>query len=159
MGGFIMSILITDMSENDFAPYLEYSTIEYAKEKQMNGTWPADRALMNARAEISRLLPQGYATPNHKFLSLVDGSGTKVGIFWLHISPERKEAFIYDFEILEAYRDHGIGQMAMQTLFAYCRALGIVKISLHVFANNERAYHVYQKLGYQATDINMSKLL
>ncbi|MCQ2008719.1 GNAT family N-acetyltransferase [Sporolactobacillus sp. STSJ-5] len=154
-----MSILITDMSENDFAPYLEYSTKEYAKEKQQSGTWTPERALMNARAEISRLLPQGYQTVNHRFLSLVDEAGRKVGIFWLHLSPERKEIFIYDFEIFESFRGHGLGQLAMQTLFAYSRTLGFKKISLHVFAHNARAYHVYQKLGYQATDINMSKWL
>ncbi|MCO7124910.1 GNAT family N-acetyltransferase [Sporolactobacillus shoreicorticis] len=154
-----MSILITDMLEEDFAPYLDNSTKEYAKEKQQSGAWPAERALMNARAEISRLLPQGYRTANHRFLSLVDETGRKVGIFWLQLSPERREAFIYDFEIFEPYRGHGLGQLAMQTLFVYCRTLGLIKISLHVFAHNTRAYHVYQKLGYQATDINMSKWL
>lgn len=154
-----MNVLITEMLEIDFAPYLEHSSLEYAKEKQASGAWPADLALQNARAEISRLLPQGYFTPNHQFLSLVDALGRKVGILWLHISPQRKEAFIYDFEIYEPYRDQGLGQTAMQALFAYCRSLGLAKIRLHVFAHNARAHHVYEKLGFQATDINMSKFL
>ncbi|MCL1630673.1 GNAT family N-acetyltransferase [Sporolactobacillus sp. CPB3-1] len=153
-----MSILIASLPENEFAPYLAHSAQTYAEEKQRSGAWPTDQALINAQTEIGRLLPQGYRTPNHQFLSLVE-SGKEVGIIWLHISPARREAFIYDFEIFEPYRNQGLGQQSMQTLFAYCRTLGLMKISLHVFAHNTRAYHIYQKLGYLATDINMSKQL
>ncbi|MCO7175884.1 GNAT family N-acetyltransferase [Sporolactobacillus kofuensis] len=154
-----MSVQIMPMPKIDFSSYLAHSVEEYAKEKQVSGAWSADEAIQNARADIHRLLPQGYDTPNHQFLSLVDPSGIKVGIFWIHISPRNREAFIYDFEIFEAYRNLGLGQSAMQALFAYCHHLGLIKISLHVFAHNTRAYHVYQKLGFLDTDINMSKLL
>ncbi|BBN99485.1 MULTISPECIES: GNAT family N-acetyltransferase [Sporolactobacillus] len=154
-----MNLLIAQMQEDDFPNYLAHTSQEYAKEKIKTGTWPADQALILAQAEIRSLLPQGMHTPNHHFLSLIDESGIKLGIFWLHLAPVQKEAFIYDFEIYEPFRGHKLGQLAMQNLFDYCRALGICKISLHVFAHNQRAYHVYKKLGFIETDINMTRLL
>jgi len=37
--------------------------------------------------------------------------------------------------------------------------MNVKKISLHVFAHNERAIHVYNSLGYEKTDYYMSKRL
>ncbi|MFX3618131.1 MAG: GNAT family N-acetyltransferase [Sporolactobacillus sp.] len=154
-----MNVFLTQMNEADFQPYALQSIREYAAEKQKAGTWLPDEALHRAEAEYHFLLPQGYATPNHYFFSLTDEKQQKIGIIWLHYSPlqRNREGFIYDFQIFTPYRDHGLGQSAMRTFFDYCRNHGLQKLSLHVFAHNDRAVHIYQKLGFLATDINMTK--
>ncbi|WP_425462714.1 GNAT family N-acetyltransferase [Melghirimyces algeriensis] len=70
-----------------------------------------------------------------------------------------KEAFIYDFLIFEDAQGRGWGQNALQALEEHVGKHGVKKISLHVFAHNKRAIHLYQKLNYQATNIYMSKWL
>ena len=42
----------------------------------------------------------------------------------------------------------GIGQEMMNELESHAPRLGIETIYLDVFANNDRARHVYRKLGY-----------
>lgn len=156
-----MNVFIVQMNESDFQPYVRQSICQYAAEKQKAGTWLAIEALRRAEAEYRLLLPQGFATPNHHFLSLLDETQRKIGLIWLNYSPvqQSKEAFIYDFQIFEPYQDQGLGQSAMRALFDYCRNHGLQKLSLHVFAHNTRAFHVYQKLGFLSTDINMTKYL
>jgi len=50
--------------------------------------------------------------------------------------------------IKEGYREVGIGPEMMKELESYAPHLGIETIYLDVFANNDRARHVYRKLGY-----------
>ena len=50
--------------------------------------------------------------------------------------------------IKEGYREVGIGPEMMKELESHAPRLGIETIYLDVFANNDRARHVYKKLGY-----------
>ncbi|RYL93015.1 GNAT family N-acetyltransferase [Sporolactobacillus sp. THM7-4] len=156
-----MAIRMAAMDERDFFPFMNQIAQEYALEKQKAGSWMIDESLQNAMDELNRLLPHGFFTLNHYFFSLFDDLGRKVGLFWLYydLSNPKRECFIYDFEIFPAYRNSGIGQDALNTLFQNCRRIGLNKLSLHVFAHNRRAIHVYEKLGFIATDVNMSKIL
>ncbi|WP_157800344.1 GNAT family N-acetyltransferase [Sporolactobacillus pectinivorans] len=149
------------MNEEDFEPYMKKMVREYADEKQKAGTWPADEALKKAQEEIKRLLPDGYQTPGHYFLTLLNSSGEKIGLFWLNyaLNEPSRRAFIYDFEIFEPYRNGGFGQSALDGLFEYCKTASLKEIRLHVFAHNDRAIHVYRKLGFRATDMMMTKQL
>lgn len=156
-----MAVSLKPMHPHDFVPYMQHSIREYAVEKQRAGTWLPNEAFSRAQAEFKNLLPLGLDTPNHYFLTLFDRFEQKIGIIWLHYSlaTRSREAFIYDFEIFEPYRGNGLGQAALLCLFDYCRHVGLEKVSLHVFAHNTRAHHIYQKLGFVNTDINMTKRL
>jgi RimJ/RimL family protein N-acetyltransferase len=50
--------------------------------------------------------------------------------------------------ILKGYRNLGIGQEMMKELEKYAVDLGIKIITLQVFSINERAIHVYRKMGF-----------
>jgi len=50
--------------------------------------------------------------------------------------------------IRDGYRDIGIGTELMREAEVQARRLGIEVITLEVFAANDRALHVYEKLGY-----------
>lgn len=161
IGGFPVIVKLTNMKETDFLPYMHRMMQEYVVEKQKAGTWTARESFQKSADEFNRLLPRGFFTPNHHFFTLLDEFGRKIGLFWLyyHLSDLKKDAFIYDFEIFDAFQDQGIGQAALNELFDYCRRIGLKKLNLHVFAHNQRALHVYRKFGFLATDINMSKYL
>lgn len=68
-------------------------------------------------------------------------------------------AFVYDIRIDEAFRRHGYGSQAFRELENKVRALGGRWIALHVFGNNYAALEMYQKLGYETTNVLMAKTL
>ncbi len=49
----------------------------------------------------------------------------------------------------DGYRDSGIGQEMMKEIEIHAPRLGIEFLALEVFGINERAIHVYEKIGYQ----------
>ncbi len=62
-----------------------------------------------------------------------------------------KNAHTADFgiAILAAYRGRGIGEALLRVAIDWARAVGIRKLTLGVFATNERAIRLYRKLGFQ----------
>lgn len=49
--------------------------------------------------------------------------------------------------------------MAMTEVENFSKALGAETIGLHVFGHNNKAIKLYEKLGYKATNITISKQL
>lgn len=70
---------------------------------------------------------------------------------------KENEVFIYDLNIDNAYQGRGYGKQTMTILEDHVRKLGGNKILLHVFGHNKIAISLYEKMGYQAYSINMSK--
>jgi ribosomal protein S18 acetylase RimI-like enzyme len=89
---------------------------------------------------------------------LVNEAQQHVGMLWFAMR-EPHTAFVYDVRIDEAFRRRGYASEAFRELEQKARALGAVKIALHVFGVNHAAIDLYTKLGYQATNILMAKSL
>lgn len=53
--------------------------------------------------------------------------------------------------IKKGFRDIGIGTEMMNALIKQGREMGLKVLTLTAFANNKRAIHVYEKLGFQET--------
>lgn len=53
--------------------------------------------------------------------------------------------------IKRGFRDLGIGTEMMSALINQGRKMGLKILTLSAFANNERAIHVYEKLGFEKT--------
>ena len=49
----------------------------------------------------------------------------------------------------EGFRDLGIGTEMMKTLVEQARARGLKIVTLGAYATNERAHHVYRKIGFK----------
>lgn len=47
------------------------------------------------------------------------------------------------------YREEGIGTELLSILFAEAKRLGFAMVDLMVYGTNDRAYHLYQKMGFQ----------
>jgi ribosomal protein S18 acetylase RimI-like enzyme len=51
--------------------------------------------------------------------------------------------------VSKEFRNIGLGYEIMKTALDECRKAGVTLIDLEVFANNERAIHLYEKVGFR----------
>lgn len=154
-------VRLDPMDEDSFAAFVEESVPAYAADKVRSGNWSQDESIQRAGQEFLTFLPQGLATPGQHLYTVRDAaSGRPVGSLWLGELPGSKRAgFIYDIKIDAAERGRGYGEAAMRAAEAESRRLGHVALKLHVFADNHIARALYAKLGYEVTNLNMSKPL
>ncbi|MEK7807468.1 MAG: GNAT family N-acetyltransferase [Chloroflexota bacterium] len=151
-------IQLLPMTQPEFDAFLESSIPEYAADKVRAGNWTQAESLERSRKGYADLLPQGLATPNNYLFSVKDSqSDERLGWFWLAV--EKDNAFIYDIVINEEHRRKGYGTQVMHAAEVEARHLRCNKIGLHVFGFNKEAFALYQKLGYEVTNINMSKAI
>ena len=148
------------MTEEEFQAFLAQSVPEYASEKVQAGNWTPEEALERSRKDHATLLPEGLASPNQHLYSIELG-GRPVGRLWLSVDPQASggAGFLYDLQVAEPYRRQGIAREAMRLLEKEALSLGVRSLGLHVFGYNLAARALYEKLGYETTNINMSKAL
>lgn len=152
------NIYFEPMSDAAFAAFLGQAIAAYAAEHVRGGRWTAEEAPAEARAEYHRLLPQGMQTPDHYLRQIVDDeSGERVGLIWYWHDRRRDRLFLYDVEIDKDHRRRGYAAQALRKLEDEARSLGAEHIGLHVFGHNLAARQLYEKLGYEITNINMRK--
>ena len=150
------------MDEHDFQAYLKDATASYAKEKIRAGQWHPSEAFQRAEKSFETLLPDGLASENHYIYSIVDaGSDSKVGMIWFTVNDQSgiQSAFIYDFIIFEEYQHRGYGKQTLLALESSVARMGIDRIALHVLGHNRAARALYEKMGYEVTNIRMAKQL
>ena len=155
-------VILQPMLEHDFQTYYEDAIARYAAEHVRSGNWSPEESLERSRQEYEKLLPQGTATPNQYLYSVIDpATNTNVGMIWYAIREKNAQriAFIYEISIKPEYQRRGYSQQTMQTLETLVRNHGVTTIQLHVFGHNHAARALYEKLGYQPTNIAMSKTL
>lgn len=153
-------VRLIPMTEATFEAYLSVSVGEYAAEKVRAGNWAESEALERSAQSYTELLPNGVATPDNYLFTILAGE-TPVGELWFAVRQDggHRAAFIYDFAINEEHRRQGYAAQALTALEAEVQELGLDRISLHVFGHNQPAISLYQKMGYLATNINMTKRL
>lgn len=154
-----MTLTLEDMTVAEFEAFREMSVRNYAKQNIMSGTWTEKEAFEKSEQAYEKLIPNGRNSSNHFFWKITNEQGERMG--WLYADPfhPQKEAFIYSFGLYEAFRGRGLAQLALQTLDERARELGAERLALHVFAHNEIAVHLYEKMGYAMTNIRMRKQL
>lgn len=155
-------VQLIPMGDEAFRVYLETAVAEYAHDKVSAGNWLAEDALQLSEQAFRKFLPDGLQTENNHFYLIFDGAREQaVGMTWfeMQVSRLRKSAFILDFVIYEAFRRQGYGLEALEAVERQARQMGVSKIDLHVFAHNQAARALYEKAGFQVTNISMSKNL
>jgi len=72
-------------------------------------------------------------------------ANAKVGGLWYLVEEEegKRQFFVVDIQIYDAYRRHGYGSQAFQAMEGKAREMGITTISLHVFGHNHPAKAMY----------------
>lgn len=155
-------VKLVKMSKQDFDSYILNAVIDYAKEKVKAGTWCEEEARDLSEKTFSQLLPQGVDTENQYLFSIMEtDKQVKIGYLWFQYSQTlvRKDAFIFDFVIFEEFRGKGYGYESLKAFEEEAKKLDIEKVTLHVFSHNKRAIALYQKFGFEDTDIIMSKYI
>jgi ribosomal protein S18 acetylase RimI-like enzyme len=70
-----------------------------------------------------------------------------------------RTAFIYDIRIEAAFQRRGYATQAFRVLEQLVRSMGMSAISLHVFGHNTAARALYEKLGFETTNVLMTKTI
>ncbi|MFZ5859059.1 MAG: GNAT family N-acetyltransferase [Chloroflexota bacterium] len=155
-------ITLIPIEQNDFDVFLEQEIFEYAQDKIKSGNWLSEQAMEKSRAEFQNLLPDGLATKDQYLFTIFDDeTGNKLGVMWFQakLDEPRRRAFINDFVIEEKFRGKGFGKQAMQAMHEKLRDLNVESVSLHVFAHNTTAIALYEKMGYEMTNLYMNKTI
>jgi len=153
---------LVPMTQEEFEPFFERLVLDYAADKVRSGNWTSEESVRRSREECQALLPKGPDTSGQHLYRILDTeTGERVGILWLAEDARKSPpiGFIYDLEVAAPYRRRGYATRAMLTLEVKARELGLATVSLHVFGFNYEARALYEKLGYEITNINMSKAL
>jgi ribosomal protein S18 acetylase RimI-like enzyme len=143
------------MNADEYRKYLYSAIKSYAEEKVLSGNWTQEESISKAEEEYKRLLPKGEKTENNFLYTILDHDKA-VGAIWLAQLSEEK-GYIYDINIVEIYQGLGYGKEAMKQIENVGQKLGMKKIGLHVFGHNKVARGLYEKLGYQTTNVLMEK--
>jgi RimJ/RimL family protein N-acetyltransferase len=148
------------MTEAEFKLYYDAAVADYAQEHVRSGRWSATEAYENSAGEYQTLLPAGVETPDNYLYTLradeVDGP---VGMLWFANRDQagKRSAFVYDVRIDSAFQRRGYATQAFIALEQKVISLGLSQVSLHVFGHNQAARALYEKLGYEPTNIILSK--
>lgn len=148
-------VRLDEMNSSEFNEYLRFAVEKYADEHVKAGNWNEEEAISKATKEYERLLPEREKTENNHLFTIRD-EDKEVGMIWLAQHPNDK-GFIFDIHIWEGNQGRGYGKQAMKEIENVAKGLGLKNIGLHVFAHNQVARRLYEKLGYLETDIIMDK--
>lgn len=150
---------LVSMSQTDYDVWYPRCRKQYILDKMRANGLTEKEAEDTADKDFERLIPEGLATKDNYFFSMKMDDGTVVGYAWFIVqgSSANRKAFICDIVVEEEFRGKGFGRKAMTDLETEAKKLGLVEMGLHVFAFNHTAIGLYRSLGYQATDLVMSK--
>ena len=155
-------IQLVPMTQAEFDTFLEHDIRTYAQANTQAGYWDQTSALEKSRREHKRLLPDGLKTRDHFLYIIRNDERRQVGVVWMKIdlsSQKKPSGIIFDLEIDPPYQHKGYATQAMHELEKIALGLGLVQLSLHVFAYNTVAHKLYEKLGYTISSFNMIKPL
>jgi ribosomal protein S18 acetylase RimI-like enzyme len=98
------------------------------------------------------------ASPN-QYLYTIEAGAEPAGHLWVTFDPRTtgNTGFVYDLFVAEPFRRLGVATEAMRLLEVEAARLGARSLALHVFAFNQAARALYQKLGYEITNLRMAK--
>lgn len=147
------------MTQIEYDAFIERSIPEYAAEHVRAGNWAESESLEKSRNEFEKLLPQGLNSEDNFLYTLYDGDDA-VGMIWMKArSQPSKSGFIYDVFIEERFRGKGYGKSLMLLLEEKAREMELKSLALHVFGSNHVARKLYETIGYEASNLQMSKTL
>ncbi|WP_101841837.1 N-acetyltransferase [Halobacillus sp. Marseille-P3879] len=152
-----MTVRLDRMNSEEFQKYLSFAIKHFAEEQIKSGNWKPEEAVSKATEEYEKLLPEGQDTENNHLFTVRDRS-KEVGMIWFAQITNEK-GFIYGINIWEGNQGKGYGKKAMQEIEILAKNLGLKSIGLHVFAHNNMARDLYEKVGYTEKNIKMEKTL
>jgi len=152
-------IELQPMSGDTFEERMRRSKRRLAEERaRIKGTAIADEE-RSLDAMMAQLLPDGVETPGQAFRTIVAvETGASVGFVWYGTMPGRTPGtrFLFDIEIDLAHRRRGYAFAALRAVIGALRTDGALRLDLEVRGENAAARALYAKLGFRATNVQMS---
>lgn len=152
-------IYLRPIAHDEFVKWKAHSFESYKKEKEKSGLSPDDAQAVAERS-FNGLLPNDELSPNQFIFSVIEKATEKViGTLWWGLQGEgnAKSPWIYDIELHESSRGKGYGRATMLAAELIVKEKGFSKLGLHVFGHNKVARGLYESLGFQTTNVVMSK--
>ena len=144
------------MNTYEFEHYIKPAIKEYAAELTTSGSCLESESMKKAQETFNFLLPDGIKSKGQYLFHVINETDAIIGMIWFGLRPNN-EAFIYDFSIIEAFRNQGYGKKTMELVEDEAKKLGVKKLDLRVFGHNLSAISLYKKMGYGIYSMNMSK--
>ncbi len=148
------------MTEEQFAHFRLHGSETYARTSSHFSEMSSEDALQVVLKDFdTRLAPKGLQTPGHFFLSILLND-VQIGYFHFNEFPKgTKSLYGWNFHIFTEYQKKGHAKAAMELARSYFKERGYSKIALNVVSSNATAIHLYEKFGFQITQINMERTL
>ncbi|NQV15607.1 GNAT family N-acetyltransferase [bacterium] len=153
-------IHLEQMTNIAFEKFKQRTINSYARDLTDNSGLAYEEAFDKSKKQTEHLLKDGLNTKNHDFLSIVENDlNIIIGHIWFEHDVEPEEIFVYHIEVLEEYRNRGYGKSAFSLFEVYLKRKCISRVRLNVFEKNVIARSMYEKQGFQITNVQMQKNL
>lgn len=119
--------------------------------RRMPGVFENTLGLPSYRTADSKAFIAGLGPDDHNFVAVLD-DGTVIGSAGLTVcsNPRMRHAGSVGLYVHTDYQNKGVGTALMETLLDLAdNWLMLVRVELEVYADNERAIHLYEKLGFE----------
>ncbi|MBL4651068.1 MAG: GNAT family N-acetyltransferase [Aureispira sp.] len=101
-------------------------------------------------AQLKRIKHFSEAIGKCVFVAEIDRKLVGTIDFWNGYRKRIEHTGEFGMGVLPSYRDQGIGACLIQVLLKWATVNPVIeKVKLGVFANNPRAIHLYQKMGFE----------
>ena len=155
-----MVLTLAAMNRDDFARRRGPLVAGYATAIASARRLPMAAAVTEAERSVTEKVPRGPATPGQLMRKAVAG-GAEVGWIWVTLpEPTRPTmAWLTDVEVDPEHRSRGYACAIIEAVEAELTGLGVPRLGLNVFGDNETALRLYDRLGFQVTAQQRSRLL
>ena len=149
------------MNEEEYLAWKEPSFKRYVAEKVRKNGIDEASATEIAKGDFERSMPDGLKTEGSFFYTLYDDDSENLGMLWwgLRGAEDNRLAWLLEIWLPESARRKGVGKQAMKLFEIDAREKGAKRMGLHVFGDNTSAITLYEKSGFETTDLVMHKTL
>lgn len=119
--------------------------------RRMPGVFETTLGLPSCRTADSDAFVANLGPNDHHFVAVLE-DGTVIGSAGLHVEPNPRMRHMASAGLFvhKDYQNAGVGTALLKTLLNLAdNWLMLVRVELTVFADNERAIHLYEKLGFE----------
>lgn len=119
--------------------------------RRMPGVFETTLGLPSYRSADSSAFVANLGHNDHHFVAVLE-DGTVIGAAGLHTegNPRMRHVGSVGLMVHAAYQNMGVGTALLKTLLDLAdNWLMLVRVELTVFADNQRAIHLYEKLGFE----------
>lgn len=142
-------LLIREANYNDVIDLNVLVSKVFGSSDQVLTTLEEFNSSNNLDAQLQRI--QHYSEAIGKCIFVAEINQKLVGTidFWNGYRKRIEHTGEFGMGVLPEYRDKGIGKCLIEVLLNWATENPIIeKVKLGVFANNERAIHLYKKMGF-----------